>query len=1007
MRLRIFSIFILLVNLHLNAQKIDLVVQRGHLSPITKIKYGNQGRILATLDQNNIIIIWDILLGKKLHEIPDMNGKITNFYFDNSDLLLAIKTASGSYTFDIVNDSIFYSPFPEKIKASEYSGAIKGAKLKIFRNGKHYYSRTADYFDKSFTDIAISEKTNRIIATNEDHHIYVFNLSNGKRITKIKKHRSQVKTISFSPDEETFATAGNDRMICIWNSRNLKLEKKIVLTAFAVTTINYIKSDGILLSGNEIGQVNVLGINDPRLSLQTLNQSSYPVRGIFTKNDSTAIVIGCDNEIKNLNLKTLTIERLVKIEKNANVWSILFNLLYKNFGYFPKERTHIVSAGMNSDAQYVLTNHMVYYAKFDSPRNLLVPKIGIHNIKNNKTETIVNYTSSIEYAGFLNNNVIISAGDQNGIIDYWLFRRNKIFHRADTLSIIPQSIALINDSIFCISTTSELVLFDFKNSRIINKVECPTSYLLKYAPEVSKVFLVDFGNNIHIFDYKNRDLKHKAILTGHSGQITDIKVLDDNLLSTSSMDATIRLWDIENAVQILNLILLQGGRKIITTPEDYYFSDKKSLQSIVFRAKGKVFLPEQFDLKYNRPDIVLSRLGYADSNLIAAYHQAYLKRIKKMGFTEDQLSGEFHIPESAIENFEYMPVIEENDIELDMNFNDSKYNLDRYNIWINDVPLFGMAGRSLRHLNTSEFSVKEKILLMPGENKIQVSCLNEKGAESYKETVSIRCNPKNPPQPGLYFIGIGVDRYAQAGHDLKYSVKDIRDLCAALSEKYGRNISIDTLFNEKVNNENLMSLKSKLLQSDINDKVIISFSGHGLLSSSFDYYLATYHTDFGKPENGGLAYERLEWLLDSIPARQKLLLIDACHSGEVDKDELLARENKQTDQGVKGITLDYTYKPTLGMKNSFELMQELFSNLNRGTGATVISAAAGTQYAFERGDLSNGVFTYSILELMKTESSMTVNRLKELTGKRVEELTKGLQKPTSRSENMEFDWRVW
>ncbi len=109
----------------------------------------------------------------------------------------------------------------------------------------------------------------------------------------------------------------------------------------------------------------------------------------------------------------------------------------------------------------------------------------------------------------------------------------------------------------------------------------------------------------------------------------------------------------------------------------------------------------------------------------------------------------------------------------------------------------------------------------------------------------------------------------------------------------------------------------------------------------------------------------------------------------------------------KGVDLVYTYQPTLGMKNSFELMQELFANVNRGTGATVISASGGTQFAHEDGKLKNGVFTFSILELMQQHPEMNVSELKTKVGERVLELTNGLQKPTSRSENIEFDWRVW
>jgi hypothetical protein len=154
----------------------------------------------------------------------------------------------------------------------------------------------------------------------------------------------------------------------------------------------------------------------------------------------------------------------------------------------------------------------------------------------------------------------------------------------------------------------------------------------------------------------------------------------------------------------------------------------------------------------------------------------------------------------------------------------------------------------------------------------------------------------------------------------------------------------------------------------------------------------------------------LEDLLDGIPARKKLMLIDACHSGEVDKEELSKMVNAQTqlDKTQKGvIVLTDTSGKRLGAKNSFELMQQVFVNVGRSTGATVISAAAGTQFALERGDLKNGVFSYSILELMKKKETVTVSELKNYVNQRVTELTNGVQVPTSRNENKVMDWKVW
>lgn len=139
---------------------------------------------------------------------------------------------------------------------------------------------------------------------------------------------------------------------------------------------------------------------------------------------------------------------------------------------------------------------------------------------------------------------------------------------------------------------------------------------------------------------------------------------------------------------------------------------------------------------------------------------------------------------------------------------------------------------------------------------------------------------------------------------------------------------------------------------------------------------------------------------------------------ELDKAALADADQALDDQveaiPVGGKAVPLVNQPKVGMQNSFQLMQELFSDLSRGNGAVVISAAGGMEYAYESERWNNGVFTYSILRGLvegladgDDDEIITVSELKEYVLGEVEALTNGLQKPTSRQENLEFDFRVW
>ena len=104
------------------------------------------------------------------------------------------------------------------------------------------------------------------------------------------------------------------------------------------------------------------------------------------------------------------------------------------------------------------------------------------------------------------------------------------------------------------------------------------------------------------------------------------------------------------------------------------------------------------------------------------------------------LKDDFHLPEIKIENFEEIPSLhKQGSINLKLNLKDSKYKLDRINIWVNDVAIYGTNGISLRDKNVQEYTTDLEVFLAKGNNKVQVSVLNQAGAESYKETFEVEC----------------------------------------------------------------------------------------------------------------------------------------------------------------------------------------------------------------------------------------------------------------------------
>ncbi len=923
---------------------------------VTLAKFSPDGKKIATISTDSIARLWDVNTGQLITELVGHDYSIYDIAFDAESN--RIVTASSDWT----------------------------AKVWDGTTGKFLLNLTG-HLDR-VTKACFNSDGKSILTASDDGGAILWNALTGKQILQIYNHQLPVISASFSPDGKRILTSSDDHTAKIWDPASQKLIMDFTGRSMTPHQSTVSPEGTKILTGYNDGIARILDYNTGKLSL-SLQGHKEGISSVEYSPDGKKIITA-------------------SWDSTSKIWdAVSGKLLFTLKGF----KGSVYSASFSWDGKKIIT------ASEDSA-------IKLWDATSGKLLATKRQKNDVFGARFFpdGKKVISFGGRWKDSTKIWDISKGS-FHpnvMQDLLEKITaeskRDIKFSADGkkmmIICNPATLIIDLATMTSIKMENSFDATDA---SFSPDGSKTIITGLFNTrsdlVNSITGKRYYKYYNSNRDDHQDRINSACFSNDGTkIITASRDNTVKIWNADDGDCIYTYIVTEGTDYIIKEPSGYYYSTVKASKQLYYVTQNlQVITFEQLDVKYNRPDKVLEAFGSTDTALIRSYRKAWEKRIKKLGVDTTAFRDGYSVPECDFINRNAIEYEQKNEtLTLHIKGTDSTYKLDRFNVWVNESPLFGQRGISIRRKNSNSIDTTITIKLSQGENRIETSITNVNGTESYRMPLLVNYIPEKPERELAYFIGLGISRFSDSKYDLQYSVKDIRDLAAKLKEKYGDDIIIDTLFDENVTAEKVNALKQKLQKTSVNDKVIVSYSGHGLLSKDFDYYLSTYPINFEKPEENGLPYDELENLLDSIPARKKLMLIDACHSGEVDKDDLITL-NGITDSSIKRGIKPIAYKKDgqLGLKNSFELMQSLFVNVGKSTGATIISAAAGTQFALERSDLKNGVFTYSILEAMKNYPQMKISELKTIVGKRVEELTNGLQKPTSRNETIAVDWNVW
>ncbi|MFM7195737.1 MAG: caspase family protein, partial [Bacteroidota bacterium] len=410
------------------------------------------------------------------------------------------------------------------------------------------------------------------------------------------------------------------------------------------------------------------------------------------------------------------------------------------------------------------------------------------------------------------------------------------------------------------------------------------------------------------------------------GQMVESTFIEegDSLLLTSGAGA-VYFWNLTNRKLFRRLFLIDSLHFLTMDDSLHYTTAKESTGAVLLRRGTTVSSVDQFDLILNRPSLFSS--GKSEYAMIRKrlLEKAYEKRLRISGVKRGT-AGDLQVDVTNKAELSSFPAT--SSIGLRLTFRGVKSLLSSIHILVNDVPLTGRGGRKTHTLDTTVM-----VNLSMGYNRVDIYGLDTNGNHSNHFPMHFFRTATSAVASKTWFIGIGIDRFADVTKNLSWSVKDIRDLASMMKEKIGDALVIDTLFNRNVTIEKVSALKKKLAGASVDDNVIVAYSGHGLLNGEMDYFLSTYSVNFSQPEKNGLPYKAFESLFHETASRRRLMLIDACHSGELDPESLPAMNQIQAriNPSAKAVTLTVDGNRTIGIKPSFELMKELFTEVGRQT----------------------------------------------------------------------------
>lgn len=443
---------------------------------------------------------------------------------------------------------------------------------------------------------------------------------------------------------------------------------------------------------------------------------------------------------------------------------------------------------------------------------------------------------------------------------------------------------------------------------------------------------------------------------GHTyDQVNSFEFLPDGKTAVSTTyGGIIQFWDFRSGKEICTLHFLGQKDWAITTPVGLFDASDGAMEEMYFRLGTEVIEIEQLKERYFEPGLLQKLLGFTSGDLrpVDELNQLALHpKITKTTIAGDRVKVQLQVRNGGIGK---VALLLNGKIELESNVNPGykssfEVDLSRFDQFF----LPGTANRlSLRVYNMEGWLKGQPYVFL-------YDPVSAKGTSTNSPLVPLQTKTDAKLDSiNLYALVIGTSKYRGEKLNLKYPDKDAIAFAQALrltgAPLFGKNMEIKLLTTQNgpaprkaVVAKAFAEIAAK---SDPNDILLVYLSGHGITYPANSekgqfYYLTTdilgdKLDDPAILRTQAIAQDTLQAWIRKVKALKRILILDACNSGQV-------VQNLQT--GEKALNSD---------------QRRALERMNDRSGMFVLAGSAADKSSYEATRFGHGLLTYSLLNNM-------------------------------------------